>query len=158
MAILSLVRRKLMRDEKLGGMVVRGTNKEILIDLDGDRQADIALMDTTGEGKVDTIAADLTGDNLFNLYFMDVNMNGTPDISYEDVDGEGNIHTVSISTERQQVMIPPATRIFSILLEDDFDAEAFENALFDLKEKIDQAKAEACSPERVQINKTETDW
>ena len=143
MAILSLVRRKLMRDEKLGGMVVRGTNKEILIDLDGDRQADIALMDTTGEGKVDTIAADLTGDNLFNLYFMDVNMNGTPDISYEDVDGEGNIHTVSISTERQQVMIPPATRIFSILLEDDFDAEAFENALFDLKEKIDQAKAEA---------------
>ena len=63
----------------------------ILIDLNGDKIADAALVDTTGNGSPDLLALDLTGDGKFNLYLDDTNDNNFPDTAYVDENGDGNI-------------------------------------------------------------------
>lgn len=50
-------------DKDLRKMLVKGGRNEILVDLDGDKEADIMLSDTSGDGNIDTIVADLTGDS-----------------------------------------------------------------------------------------------
>ena len=52
--------------------------------MDGDRLADIGLLDYMGDGNIDTLALDLTGDNEFNLFFSDTDMSGFPDVTYLD--------------------------------------------------------------------------
>ena len=46
-------------------------DEAVLLDLDGDGQADAALEDTTGDGQVDTVLVDLDGD-------------GEPDVIYTE--------------------------------------------------------------------------
>ena len=48
--------------------IIKGDNHQILIDLDGDGQAEAALIDTTGRDTPDLLALDLTGDHKFNLF------------------------------------------------------------------------------------------
>ncbi len=71
MGTLKKMKMKLRMDKDLRKTLVRSARNEILIDLDGDREADVALLDTTGDGDIDTLAMDLTGDGEFNLYFTD---------------------------------------------------------------------------------------
>ena len=60
-------------------LMVRGSHNEILLDLDGDKQADIALQDINSDGNIDRFAFDATGDGWFNLFIDDEDRNGIPD-------------------------------------------------------------------------------
>ena len=115
MGLLKLTKRKLMKSEKMSEMIVRGGRNEILVDLDGDKQADIGILDTTGEGFADTIALDINGDNQFNLYIMDSNLNGIPDVSYIDELSDGNVKLVSIGESVMTDLQKAAAKVFRIL-------------------------------------------
>ena len=86
MGTLRELKKTMMQDEKLSPLLLRSTRREVLIDLDGDKVGDIALIDDNHDGDIDTIAVDATGNGEFNLYVGDVDVNGIPDsISfYED--------------------------------------------------------------------------
>ncbi|MBR1598857.1 MAG: hypothetical protein IJ661_08105 [Lachnospiraceae bacterium] len=75
-------------DKELRPMLVRSMLHEILIDLDGDKVADIALIDNNHDGDIDMIAVDATGNGDFNLYVGDADGNGIIDTVeiYEDGD------------------------------------------------------------------------
>ena len=71
-------------------MLLKSRRDEILIDMDGDKEADLALLDISGDGNIDTIAADISGDGELDLLIMDSDGNGIPDALLMD-DGEGII-------------------------------------------------------------------
>ena len=62
MGTLRKMKMKMRLDKDLHKTLVRSAKNEILIDVDGYHEADFALMDTTGDGDIDTLAVDLTGD------------------------------------------------------------------------------------------------
>lgn len=88
MGTLREVKFAMRRDKELSPMLVRSGLHEILIDLDGDKVADIALIDNNRDGDIDMIAVDATGNGDFNLYVGDADGNGIPDTVefYEDGD------------------------------------------------------------------------
>ncbi|MBQ8087705.1 MAG: VCBS repeat-containing protein [Clostridia bacterium] len=79
---------KMKLDKELRPMLVRSMRHELLLDLDGDKVADIALIDNNRDGDIDMIAVDATGNGDFNLYLGDQDGNGVPDIVefYQDGD------------------------------------------------------------------------
>ena len=66
-------------DRDLRHKLVRGSRHEILLDLDGDKLADIALIDDNHDGDLDTIAVDLAGNGEFDLFLIDTDHNNIPD-------------------------------------------------------------------------------
>ena len=88
MGTLRQLKTKMRLDADLRPMLVRAMRHEILIDLDGDKVADIALIDNNRDGDIDMIAVDTTGNGDFNLYVGDEDCNGIPDTVefYEDGD------------------------------------------------------------------------
>lgn len=115
MGLLKLAKRKMIKDAEMGKMIVRSGRNEILVDLDGDKLADIGLLDTTGEGFVDTIAMDVSGDNQFNLYIMDSDANGIPDVSYIDELSDGNVKLVSMGESVVSELQKAAAKVFKML-------------------------------------------
>ena len=71
MGTLRELKFKMKSDKDLRPMLVRSMRHELLIDLDGDKVADIALIDSNRDGDLDTIAVDTTGNGDFNLYIGD---------------------------------------------------------------------------------------
>ena len=67
MGTLRTLKAAMRLDIDLRKMLVRGNRNELLIDVDGDKEADIAIIDMTGDDGIDTVAVDLTGDGEFNL-------------------------------------------------------------------------------------------
>ena len=88
MGTLRELKTKMRLDKELRPMLVRSMRHELLIDLDGDKVADIALIDNNRDGDVDMIAVDTTGNGDFNLYVGDADCNGIIDTVefYEDGD------------------------------------------------------------------------
>ena len=68
MGTLLKVKAKMKLDKDLRKMMVRGSRDEILLDLDGDMQADIALTDANNDGDLDTFALDLTGSRIADYF------------------------------------------------------------------------------------------
>ena len=79
MGTLRNLKNTMMQDEKLRPLLLRSTRREVLIDLDGDKVADIALIDDNRDGDIDMIGVDVTGNGEFNFYVGDVDVNGIPD-------------------------------------------------------------------------------
>ena len=88
MGTLRQLKNKMRLDKELRPMLVRSMLHEVLIDLDGDKVADIALIDANRDGDIDTIAVDATGNGDFNLYIGDLDGNGIPDNVEFYADGE----------------------------------------------------------------------
>ena len=88
MGTLYQLKKTVRLDKELRPMLVRSTLHEALLDLDGDKVADIALIDNNRDGDIDMIAFDLTGNGEFNLYVGDADGNGVVDTVefYEDGD------------------------------------------------------------------------
>ena len=80
MGTLRELKRKMRLDKDLRPMLVRSLRHELLLDLDGDKVADIALIDNNHDGDIDMIAVDATGNGDFNLFLGDQDCNGIPDI------------------------------------------------------------------------------
>ena len=79
MGTLNKMRLTMKTDRDLRKLMVRGSHNEILLDLDGDKQADIAFQDINSDGNIDRFAFDATGDGWFNLFIDDEDRNGIPD-------------------------------------------------------------------------------
>ena len=88
MGTLRQLKNKMRLDKDLRPMLVRSMLHEVLIDLDGDKVPDIALIDSNRDGDIDTIAVDATGNGDFNLYIGDQDGNGVIDTVefYDDGD------------------------------------------------------------------------
>ena len=88
MGTLREVKHVMRKNEELRDLLVRSSRHELLIDLDGDKVADIALIDTNHDGDIDTFAVDATGNGDFNLYVGDSDANGAIDTVeiYDDDD------------------------------------------------------------------------
>ena len=71
MGTVKELKKYMKSDEELRTMLVRSGRHEVLIDLDGDKVADIALVDNNEDGDIDMIAVDVTGNGDFNLYIGD---------------------------------------------------------------------------------------
>ena len=103
----------------------------ILIDLNGDKIADAALVDTlvdtTGNGSPDLLALDLTGDGKFNLYLDDTNDNNFPDTAYVDENGDGNIKLLSMGETIKSKSQLKLVKIYATLVSD----EATEDETYD---------------------------
>lgn len=88
MGTLRKLKNEMRKDKELRSMMVRSGLNELYIDLDGDKVADIALIDTNHDGDIDTFAVDVTGNGDFNFYAGDKDGNGIIDTVefYDDDD------------------------------------------------------------------------
>ena len=101
----------------------------ILVDLNGDKMADAALIDTTGNGAPDLLALDLTGDGKFNLFLDDTNDNNFPDTAYIDQNGDGNIKLLSMGESIKNKSQLKLVKIYATLVSDEATEEETYDAL-----------------------------
>lgn len=142
MGTLRKLKTKMRFDRDWHKTLLRSGKDEILIDLDGDKEADIALLDTTGNGDVDTLAVDLTGDGEFNLYFGDTDQNGIPDVVLYDEDGTGDLQILGIGKELEDAIIETAMMIRAAIITGDYNADALEAELDELYKDVKAAQKE----------------
>lgn len=140
MGTLRKLKLKMKTDRDFRKTLVRSPRNEILIDIDGDKEPDIALIDTNGNGDIDTIGVDLTGDGEFDLLIQDVNHNGIPDKIYFDVDGTGDLQEIASGDEVEERVIMAVNAVSQAIAMGEYVAEALDNRLDELDEEIKEAR------------------
>jgi hypothetical protein len=115
MSTLKKMRLTMKTDRDLRKLMVRGSHNEILLDLDGDKQADIALQDINSDGNIDRFAFDATGDGWFNLFIDDEDRNGVPDrifiVKYGNDEEPDKVEELVAGPEVEQEIIAAAQEI-----------------------------------------------
>ena len=129
-------------DHDLRKMLVRGGRNEILVDLDGDKEADIMLSDTSGDGNIDTIAVDLTGDGEFDLYIKDTDGNGTPDTVMLFDENDEVVAMTEDKAKVEETAKAIAARIYLALQAKEIIAEEFDKLLKEMDKEIRKARKE----------------
>lgn len=142
MGTLMKARLAIKSDHELRKHLVRGSRHEILIDLDGDKEADIALMDVDKDGDIDRFAADIGGNGYFDLYVVDTDGNGIPD----------KILTVNEETDEEEVLaagpeveariLAIAEKIALIIQAKEIIAEELDQRLAEMDQEIRRARIE----------------
>ncbi len=140
MGTLRKLKMKMKFDRDWHKTLVRGGRNEILIDLDGDKEPDVAIMDTTGNGDIDTLAVDLTGDGEFNLYIKDTNGNGIPDLILLDEEGDGNAKVLGMGQDVEDAIVRAADAVRIAIAAGDYIAENLELALDNLDKEVKIAR------------------
>ena len=140
MGTLRKTRTKLRLDRDLRKMLVRGSRDEILLDLDGDKQADIALIDDDRDGDLDTFALDLTGDGQFNLYLVDTDHNHIPDAILFDREGDGDMELLALGEEVEAAILSAAQELYISLLAEEYLAQDLDAALRELEKEAREAR------------------
>lgn len=140
MGTLKKLKMRMKFDHEWRRTLVRGTKNEILIDLDGDKQADLALMDTIGDGDIDTLAIDLDGNGDFDLYFVDTDHNNIPDKILFDKDGTGDFEEIASGKEVESDIISALQAVEAALAMGDYIAATLDAALDDLEKEIKVAR------------------
>lgn len=119
MGTLKKLRHTIRTDNDLRKMLVRGSRNEILLDIDGDKEADIAFQEIYHDGNIDRIALDVTGDGIFDLYIDDTDRNGIPDhIFYVEEGNEEEMDKVvdlAAGPEVEQAILDAAQAVAFIL-------------------------------------------
>ena len=119
MGTLKKLRMTMKTDRDLRKMLVRGSYNELLLDLDGDNQADIALQDINSDGDIDRIALDATGDGWFDLFIDDEDRNGIPDrifvVKYGNDEEPDRVEQLAAGPEVEQNLIAIAKDIALII-------------------------------------------
>ena len=133
-------KQRMKEDPTLRKMVLLSSKNEILLDLDDDCYADAGLLDSVGDGRVDTLAIDLTGDNEFNLYFMDTGNNDLPDVAFYDEKSNGDLRLVGIGEGIEGTLQNAAARVYRALLADSYEADKVVSALRELDELVKDAR------------------
>ena len=135
MGTLRDLKKRMRKDEELKPMLVHSTLHELLIDVDGDSLADIALIDNTHDGDIDTVAIDLTGSGDFNLYIGDSDANGVIDTVtfYDDFDPMPIASYYGRNVE--QHFIDLGTTLYNVLTAADFITAEVEAALNEFEAK-----------------------
>ena len=142
MGTLRKLKTKMKFDRDWHKTLLRSGKDEILIDIDGDKEADLALLDTTGDGDIDTLAVDLTGDGEFNLYFGDTDQNGIPDVVLYDENGTGSLELLGLGKEVEDAIVSTACMIRAAVITGDYIADALEQELDELQREIKAAQKE----------------
>lgn len=136
MGNLKKLKFQMKMDHNLRHTLVKGTRNEILIDLDGDKQPDIALMDQTGNGNIDTICVDLNGDGEFNVYLMDTDDNKIPDSILIDKNGDGSLERLACGEEVEKAVTFAAAAVFKAIELGEYVSEVLDEALDELQKEL----------------------
>ncbi len=124
-------------------LLVRGGIHEILLDCDGDKEADIAIIDADSDGDVDTIAIDITGDGEFNVYIKDTDGNSIPDTVLFVEEGAETSKVISGSKEETEAMfIEGARRLYTAIMVADYVASEIEAGLKELDKEVRRIRKE----------------
>ena len=123
MGTLKELKKTMRSDEELKEMLVRSSLHELLIDLDGDKIADIALVDNNRDGDIDTIAIDTTGNGDFNLYMGDVDGNGVIDTVEFYKDGWDMPEAAYFGKNVEEEFLQISDRIYSIIVAKEYVKE-----------------------------------
>lgn len=140
MGTLNKVRLKMKLDKDLRQMLVRGSRHEILLDVDGDKEPDIGLLDDDHDGDIDTIALDLTGDNEFNLYIKDADKNGVPDTILFDENGDGNMEVLHSGDAVEQAVLFAAEKVEQALMLEDYVQSQLADYMKTLEKEVRKAR------------------
>jgi len=120
MGTLKKLRLAMKTDRDLRRLLVRGSHNEILLDIDGDKQADIALQDINGDGNVDRFALDVSGDGWFDLFIDDTDRNGIPDkifaVKYGNDEELDKVEVLAVGPEVEEDLLAVAKEI-ALLIE-----------------------------------------
>ena len=120
MGTLKKMRLTMKTDRDLRKLLVRGSHNEILLDLDGDKQADVALQDINNDGNIDRIALDVSGDGWFDLFIDDNDRNGVPDkifvVKYGNEEEDDKVEELAAGPEVEAEIIAIAQEI-ALLIE-----------------------------------------
>lgn len=142
MGTLLKAKAKFKLDHDLRKLLVRGGRNEILLDLDGDKLADVALIDDDNDGDLDTIAADLAGRGDFDLFLIDSDHNNIPDKILYDEEGNGELKILAMGQEVEEHMIAAAQTIYMLLQAEEIIAERVDAALAELDRNVRAARIE----------------
>lgn len=132
------IRMKLDRD--LRHTLLRGSKNEILIDLDGDGEADIAILDADHDGDIDAVALDLDGDGELGFYVVDSDHNGIPDQILVDVDGDGKLDVLAAGKEVEDAIISAVILVEKAMEASEYIAANLDAALDDLEKEVKKAR------------------
>jgi hypothetical protein len=143
MGTLKKMRLTMKTDRDLRKLMVRGSHNEILLDLDGDKQADIALQDINSDGNIDRFAFDATGDGWFNLFIDDEDRNGVPDrifvVKYGKDEEPDKVVELAAGPEVEQEIIAIAQEIALLIQAKEIIGEEMIVRLNDLDRKVSKA-------------------
>lgn len=137
MRTLKKLKLNLKLDKNLRHTLLKGTKNEILIDLDGDKEADLAFIDSTKNGNIDTIAIDSNGNGEFDLYFLDKNNNNLPDTIVKMIGDEP--HVLAEGEEVEQMVVDAINTIYALIDLNDFVVSKFDEALDELYKELKKA-------------------
>ena len=140
MGTLNKMRLTMKTDRDLRKLMVRGSHNEILLDLDGDKQADIAFQDINSDGDIDRFAFDATGDGWFNLFIDDEDRNGIPDrifvVKYGNDEELDKVEQLAAGPEVEQEIIAAAQEIALMIQAKEIIGEEMILRLNDLDRKV----------------------
>ena len=143
MGTLKKMRLTMKTDRDLRKLMVRGSHNEILLDLDGDKQADIALQDINSDGNIDRFAFDATGDGWFNLFIDDEDRDGVPDrifvVKYGKDEEPDKVVELAAGPEVEQEIIAVAQEIALMIQAKEIIGEEMILRLNDLDRKVSKA-------------------
>lgn len=138
MRTLKKLKFELKLDKNLRHTLLKGTRNEILIDLDGDKEADLAFIDSTGNGNIDTLAIDLNGNGEFDLYFLDKNQNNVFDTIVKMENEEPVV--LASGDEVEQMIVDTINTIYSLIDLKDLVVADLDKALDELYKEIKRVK------------------
>ena len=138
MRTLKKIKFELKLDKNLRHTLLKGTRNEILIDLDGDKEADLAFIDSTGNGNIDTLAIDLNGNGEFDLYFLDKNQNNVFDTIVKMENEEPIVLASGDLVE--QMIIDTINTIYALIDLKDLVVADLDKALDELYKEIKKVK------------------
>lgn len=138
MRTLKKLKLELKLDKNLRHTLLKGTRNEILIDLDGDKEADLAFIDSTGNGNIDTLAIDLNGNGEFDLYFLDKNQNNVPDTIVKMENEEPVV--LASGDEVEQMIVDTINTIYALIDLKDLVVADLDKALDELYKEIKRVK------------------
>ena len=143
MGTLKKMRLTMKTDRDLRKLMVRGSLNEILLDLDGDKQADIALQDINSDGDIDRIALDVSGDGWFDLFIDDTDRNGVPDrifiVKYGNDEELDKVEELAAGPEVEQDIIAAAQEIALLIQAKEIYGEELYLCLRELDRRVSKA-------------------
>ncbi len=142
MGTLMKARLALKTDKELHSHLVRGSRNEILIDLDGDKEADFALVDIDKDGNIDRFAVDITGNGYFDLYIDDTDGNGIPDHIFKVDEENDKVEDLAAGPEVEAHILATAEKIAFILDAKEIIAEDLDARLQEMDANIRAVRKE----------------
>lgn len=142
MGTLRQLKIKLKLDKDFRKTLIKGSRNEILIDLDGDKEADIALLDTNGNGDIDTIGIDLNGNGEFDLLVKDTNHNGVADEIHVVDPESGDLVLIAKGDEVEVAVIEAIEAISQLIALEEYAAAELDARLDELEKEVKKARKE----------------